>query len=364
MLPGDYWQLLSENRFRIHPTRYPMTGIIACWTILNVGLTGIQWLVHQNKIESTTIEQPPIFIVGHWRSGTTLLHELLSLDEQLSFPSNFDAFVPHHFLVSGPLFRPILQLLLPNKRPMDDMSVGVDSPQEDDFALMLLGGPAHYRHMGFPQLDQNYERYLDVENLESDESSELKSQMTYFMKALTYKYKQRLILKSPPHTGRIRALADWFPGAKFVHISRHPTKIVPSTMRLWKLVHDVHGFQLPRYSEQELFDYVNRCQKIMYSAYNRDAMGLPGDQLAEVSFEQLVSQPGDTIRSIYRKLNLDNADKVAGSAEAYLDEKKDHKKNKYDFSRYTADIEANWSDYMNQFGYSQSSSQQSSEFAP
>lgn len=334
-----------------------MTGIISCWTLLNVGLHGIQRLVHGSGIESTEIEQPPIFIVGHWRSGTTLLHELLSLDEQMSFPSNFDAFVPHHFLASGPLIKPILRLLLPGKRPMDDMSVGVDTPQEDDFALMLLGAPAHYRHMGFPQSDQKYERYLDVANLDKPEAEDLQARMTYFLKALTYKYKQRLVLKSPPHTGRIRALAEWFPGAKFVHISRQPTKIVPSTMRLWKLVHDVHGFQLPTYSERELFDYVNECQRIMYTAYKRDVSNLADDQIAEVSFEQLISQPAETIRSIYQSLQLTNVDQVVRSAEDYLSKKKDHKKNKYDFSSYTPDIESHWSEYMQQFGYTPSSAQ-------
>lgn len=356
MLPGDYWRLLSENRFRIHPTRYPMTGIISCWTLLNVGLLGLQKLFHSSKVAATELEQPPIFIVGHWRSGTTLLHELLSLDENLSCPSNFDAFVPHHFLISGALFRPLLRLLLPGKRPMDDMSVGVDTPQEDDFALMLLGAAAHYRHMGFPQSDQNYERFLDIANLESDELENLRAKMVYFLKALTHKYKQQLILKSPPHTGRIQALAHWFPGAKFVHISRHPTKIVPSTMRLWKLVHDVHGFQLPRYSERELFDYVNRCQEIMYTGYNRDVKNLNGDQIVEVSFEQLISQPADTIRSIYETLNLSNGEQVTSSALEYLARKQGHKKNSYDFSSYTPDIESHWADYMQQFGYSQEAS--------
>jgi len=351
MLPNDYWKLLSENRFRIHPTRYPMTGIISCWTLLNAGLYAVQRFAHGAGIESTEIEQPPIFIIGHWRSGTTLLHELLSLDEQLSFPSTFDAFIPHHFLISSPLIKPILRLLLPGKRPMDDMSVGVNTPQEDDFALMLLGAPAHYRHMGFPQSEQDYEQYLDFANLGEAASADLRTRMTYFMKAVTYKYKQRLVLKSPPHTGRIQALAKWFPGAKFVHISRQPTKVVPSTMRLWKLVHDVHGFQLPKYSERELFDYVNDCQRIMYQAYNRDVSSLADDQIAEVSFEQLIAQPAATIRSIYQTLNLTNVDQVVTSAEDYLGKKKGHKKNQYDFSSYTPDIESHWSDYMQQFGY-------------
>ena len=30
------------------------------------------------------LEEPPIFIIGHWRTGTTFLHELLMLDERFT----------------------------------------------------------------------------------------------------------------------------------------------------------------------------------------------------------------------------------------------------------------------------------------
>src|SRR5271170_6583798 len=44
--------------------------------------------------------RPPLFLVGHWRSGTTLLHELLALDECFAVPSTYACFNPHHFLLA------------------------------------------------------------------------------------------------------------------------------------------------------------------------------------------------------------------------------------------------------------------------
>jgi hypothetical protein len=43
---------------------------------------------------------------------------------------------------------------------------------------------------------------------------------------------KRLVLKSPPHTARVRLLREIFPGAKFVHISRDPYEIYQSTKRV------------------------------------------------------------------------------------------------------------------------------------
>lgn len=356
LLPHHYWEILSENRFAIHPERYPMTGIVSCCTLFNVIWSAAQRILLSAKIKKTELVQPPIFIVGHWRSGTTLLHELMSLDENLAYPSNFDAFVPNHFLVSGAVVRPLIKALLPAKRPMDDMNVDVDSPQEDDFALMILGAHSHYRRMGFPNNDNDYYQWLDANNLSPQQSEFLRQSLVYFYKALTYKYKKRLVLKSPPHTGRIASLVKWFPGCKFVHISRHPHKVVPSSMRLWKIADDVHAFHRPKYDQEQLFHYVNQCQETLYQAYFRDRQELSDDQLIEVQFEDLVSSPEATISSIYQKLNLTNVDKVVHSTREYFQRKQNHKKNKLNVDSLVNRIDQHWQPYMESFGYNAKSS--------
>ena len=86
------------------------------------------------RIAQQPIKDAPIFIIGHWRSGTTLLHELMSLDERFTFPTTYECFVPNHFLISA-WFDAWLKCLLPKQRPMDNMALGWDRPQEDEFAL-------------------------------------------------------------------------------------------------------------------------------------------------------------------------------------------------------------------------------------
>ena len=219
MLLRDYWKLLSAGKFKIHPTRYPMTALVGATATANSFLRPLQEILFSKRVENTPLTSPPVFIIGHWRSGTTLLHELMSLDEQFCYPTTYDAFVPHHFLVTGRIGEPIINLLMPKKRPMDNMPVKSALPQEDEFGLLSLGGPTAYRRFAFPNNDTDYARFLDGDLLTKSELSETKEKLVGFLQSLNYKYKKRMLLKSPPHTGRVQLLREWFPGAKFIHLS-------------------------------------------------------------------------------------------------------------------------------------------------
>src|SRR5690606_26880326 len=118
-------------------------------TPFNAVMGLIQNWIWGRRLRSCSLHGPPIFIIGHWRSGTTLLHELLVLDERLSSPSTFQCFAPHHFLLTEWFFRGFCRWLLPGQRPMDNMAAGWDRPQEDEFALVNLGLPSPYRRIAF-----------------------------------------------------------------------------------------------------------------------------------------------------------------------------------------------------------------------
>ncbi|MFK7768905.1 MAG: sulfotransferase [Mariniblastus sp.] len=352
---GDYFQLLRENRFQIHPARYPMTAIVGGCSAMNSVLAGVQSLTHGRKIKSAEPVRPPIFIVGHWRSGTTLMHELMSMDPRFAFPTNFDAFIPNHFLISRFIFYPIVKLLMPPRRPMDNMSMSVGSPQEDDFALCAYGAPTPYRRIAFPNRQNREHLALNLESASASVKNELRSAMEHFIKSLTVRYGKQLVLKSPPHTGRLRQLAEWFPGAKFVHMSRHPYKLVPSTMRLWKLLDELQGFQLPKYDDTALKNYIFECKDLMYSAYLEQRSEFPENQLAEVEFEQLLADPNAEMRRVYEQLELGGFDDAEPAIDSYFESRKDHKTNPFSIDEtLRMDIDNNWHQYMDEFGYKNS----------
>lgn len=349
---GDFVTLLRENRFQIHPSRYPMAALVGGCAAVNSVLSVTQKLAYGRRIRAAKLVGPPIFVIGHWRSGTTLMHELLTLDQRLAFPSNFDAFVPHHFLLSRFFFYPLVKMLMPSMRPMDNMSLGVASPQEDDFALCALGAPTPYRRIAFPNRSHRDHLLLNLANADADQLAELELAMQSFLKTLTVRYGRKLVLKSPPHTGRIAKLAEWFPGAKFIHISRHPYELVPSTMRTWKLLDKLQGFQVPRYDDASLKNYIFECQDLMYSAYALQRSGIPANQLIEVRFEDLVTQPIEQMQRVYRQLELEPFANVQPAIESYFVNKKDHQKNTLTQDEAVRiEIDTHWAGYMELFGY-------------
>ena len=347
----EIWRLLNDCRFKIHWSRYPMTFMVSCTSLVNSGFSLVQKLAFDSKVRGTAIEQPPIFIVGHWRSGTTLTHELLSRDTRLSFPDNYEAFVPWHFLVSAGLLRWPIRLLLPSRRPFDNMNFDVDYPQEDDFALMAMGAVTYYRRFGFPDLQDDFVKLLDSEKLETNERQYLAHCIEYFFKALTYRSSKQLVLKSPPHTARIRLLLELFPNAKFIHISRHPYKVVPSTLRLWAINDRVHGFHPPGYGDQQLMQHVAETQSAMYEAYFRDRSLLADDQLVEISFESLIADPQQTIEKVYGQLQLEGVKGVVESTRDYFEQRRGHRQNKHSSDHLRQQIDVDWAEYMQRFGY-------------
>ncbi len=165
MRPGSWWNLLRQGRFRIHPSRLLMAVAISFATPFNTLLAMIQAVIFRRKLAEAELHGPPVFIVGNWRSGTTLLHELMVRDERLSSPSTFQCFAPCHFLVTEWFFRRFASWLLPGKRPMDNMAAGWDRPQEDEFALMNLGQPSPYRRIAFPNEPAVDMDYLDFDGV-------------------------------------------------------------------------------------------------------------------------------------------------------------------------------------------------------
>ena len=348
---GEYGKLLSKCGYQVHLTRIPLAFMVGVSSVFNSIFAAGQTLLKDSAVNSTAITEPPIFIIGHWRSGTTLTHELLSKDSNLAFPCNYDAFVPWHFLMSSGIIKAPIKLLLPGRRPFDDMSIDVEYPQEDDFALMAMGAPSYYQRMGFPSQQEDFTRLLDCELFEPSERKRLADLALYFYKALTLRYGKRLVLKSPPHTARIRLLRELFPDAKFVHLSRHPTRIVPSTMRLWAISDIVHGFQWPLYSDEQLMEHIRVTKGIIYNAYKRDRDELTDNQLVEIKFESLLADPAETIRHIYGKLELPDVEPVLESTREYFDQRSHHKQNRVPVDHLHAQIESEWSDYMEMFGY-------------
>ncbi len=342
--------LLVRNRFAVSANCIAMAVLIAGLGIVNDLLWLLQIVLFGRKIQRTNVEGDPIFVIGHWRSGTTLLHELLVLDRRHTYPDTYACFAPNHFLASGWFMRPCLKFLLPSRRPMDNMAAGWDHPQEDEFALCNMGLRSPYLTVVFPNHPPQDQEYLDLRGVPAPALDRWKNGFLWFLKCITVRNPKRIVLKSPPHTARIHVLLEMFPKAKFVHIVRDPYVIFPSTVNLWKRLYRDEGLQTP--TCEGLDEHVFNTFTRMYEAFDRDRELLGPGQFCEIRYEDLIADPVEQMRSIYDRLELGDFEAVRPEIDKYVAGQKDYKTNRYQITPELRDeVTRRWGKYLKDYGY-------------
>jgi len=345
-------KMLARNGFLINPIRWPMAGVNLFASCVCSSLAFCQNFQLGSAVEKMEIKKDPVFIVGHWRSGTTMLHEILMRDPQFSCPDTFSCFAPDFFLTSRKLITSLLRL--PEKRPMDNVAFGWDTPQEDEFALCAMGLPSPYVHLAFPnnmKWKGRQERILNCLdlNISEKELAQWKHGLTWFIKALTVRDDRQLVMKSPTHTARVGILREMFPNAKFIHISRSPYTLYASTINLWKrfLIRDAFQYSNGAYLEELVFQSLVR----MYEAYFRDTRDIPAENLIEIRYEDLCADKVGVMEKVYAQLNLGDFEKMRPGLERYAEEHKNYKKNKFQIDDELHDrISERWKLYIDRFG--------------
>lgn len=346
-----WFRLLRENRFAVTPARIPLALSVTTASTANSLFAGTQSLFFGRRIATTQIHKDPIFVVGHWRSGTTLLHQLLTLDSRYTFPDTYACMAPSHFLISRYLVPWWLGLLTPKRRPMDNVRVGWKEPQEDEWALCLAGLPTVYRTVAFPRHLPQCPESLSLNDLSPEVAQQWEQTLRNFLQSIMIgKENSRLVLKSPTHTARIGHLCRMFPQARFIHVVRNPLNVFPSTMKLWTRLATDHGLQLP--DEEELRANVIHTFKQMYDAFEQQRHEIPENQICDVHYEELVSDPIGQLARIYDDLNLGEFDNVRPKIEQRAKYTSGYQTNRYQVSDGDCQLVAHkWGDFCDRYGY-------------
>lgn len=292
-------------------------------------LAAAQSLRYGSAIARSKIEQPPVFIIGHWRSGTTHLHNVLSQDEQFGCVRMFECVAPACSVVGGNWLPQALDRVMPAKRPMDNMDWPMAAPQEDEIALAKLTPYSWYLQFLFPQdALSTFERYVLLEGAPATAKEEVQSHLLRLLKIANMRENgKRLLLKNPVHTARIPQLLSMFPDARFVYLHRSPLEVFPSAKNLHRKILELTSLQ--SYDEALIESNVLALYPRLLERYHRDKGLLADNQLIEVGYAELISDPQTIVQNIYQQLELPGYTAAAPRIESYVKSLQGYKKNHF-----------------------------------
>ena len=334
----------------------PIKHLMRVIFINTISIVGIPFRIRENflykqKIERTRVQSPPIFIIGHWRSGTTHLHNLLCQDPQFGYISMLEASFPKSFM-SNSFFKYFMSEFLPETRPMDNMKMGVDETQEDEMALGNIFPYTLYNAWYFPKrMMEFYYRYVRFRNIPKKTIRSWKQGYDYLIRKTTLNMEgKQILLKNPANTARIKFLLTLYPDAKFIHIYRNPYIVYLSTRHFYKKTMEKFMFQ--NVSSDLIERNFIKIYEDMMKCYFNEKKLIPKENLVEVKFEELEQDPINQLNKIYSTFNLSGFEINKERFSRYLEGLKNYKKNIFQLKDRDLDIVRKyWSFTINKWNY-------------
>lgn len=323
---SDWFHLLKEVNYSIQSKYFYSAFQVTVLSRLNSRYARQEEEEYGERINNTEIKSP-LFILGHWRNGTTLLHELLAYDDQFAFPNLFEISRPNTFLTREPFIEQQNAELELKKRPMDNMIVTYRSPGEDEAALAVMSLRSPVVSWLFPRYEMKFDRFLTFRGCPQEDLERWKTALVLFMKKLTVRYDRPLVMKSPTHTAKIKILLDLFPDARFVHIHRDPYTVFQSTVKLYNTA--AADVRLHDPVEGSINPGIIRRYKDMYDSFFEERVLIPDGQFVEIAFEEFENDKLGVLRRIYADLGLNGFEAALPGFEEYLKKTAGYTKNKF-----------------------------------
>jgi hypothetical protein len=253
------------------------------------------------------LQLDPLFILGLWRSGTTSLHDLLGACPGMLHPATWQCMSPASFRLQQPPTRGNAV-----RRPMDGLMIDNLSPQEDEFALLALGVPTVYRGFLDPRRLPELTQWLNPDAWTADQPPGWVATWRQFLTGVVAGRCGRLVVKSPNHSFRIRALAQLFPRAAYVWLVRDPADTFFSNRKMWLTMFD--RYAIWPWDPSVLDNFLCRAFEKAAECLQLATAQLPRDRCVVVNFDELTKAPVATLDRINDRLHLGNREDIHTSA--------------------------------------------------
>ena len=304
VLLSDWLRLLKQRGGTIPPRYWPRTAFTTLMACGNSILA--PWERHRQsaKIEAAVVRKP-IFILGHHRSGTTHLWNLMATDSRLVYPTVLQAVFPHTFLSCEHAIHGMAARMTPSKRPQDNVRLDPDSPIEEERAICTscFYSMQMFRH--FPGAVDDFKKFLTMRDATPAERARWRASLDCFARKLLVRRGNdaTLLFKAPDHTGKIRLVLEQFPDARFIHIHRDPYEVYASTLQMELTTQSLYAYQ--KLDRGMLDEFILWRYKAMYDAFFEDLSIIPQGQFVEVAFSDLCNDPIGEVTRVGRDIGFD-----------------------------------------------------------
>jgi hypothetical protein len=276
-------------------------------------------LARHPEIEAQPVA-PVHVVTGLGRSGTSLLHELFTLDPDNRVPMLWEMMYPvpppeaASFETDERIRRADLEIrimdeIVPAMRTIHEL--GGDQPNECIFLFafafasdMWVGRfhvPSYAVWLGTHDLRPAYAYHARL------------------LKLLQWRHpKPRWVLKAPSHLSRLRLLFDTYPDARVVITHRDPLRVLASFANVFASLKLMgrDGSDYAADASQLAFGSAHLCQRL---TAERKAGKLPEGRIADLRYADLMADPVAAVRSVYERWGLPFGDALARRIRAHLE---------------------------------------------
>lgn len=305
--------------------------VIALISMIGVPFRLYEKAAYDKKASKVEFKEPPVFILGHWRSGTTHLHNLLCQDPVASYVTTYHSVFPDQTLAAGArfLFKNIMKMLIPINRKGDNVKLDTDYPQEEEFSLSARNPGSYYFFWYFPELMlQYFDEFLTFEKCDKKLRGKIVDDYRRVInKAMLNTGKSRFLSKNPVNTGRIPTLLEMYPDAKFVYIHRNPVEVILSTRHFFSKM--MPGLTLHKVDYEKINQDIYTVYDRLVNTYLDTKKLVPEGNLIEVRYDELSADPMAQIDKIYDTFKFEGRDIARPIIDTYAESKKSYVKNEY-----------------------------------
>jgi len=259
----------------------------------------------------------PVFVVGHARSGTTLIHRLLGEDSERFcffrlYEMHFPSLLQKRIIRLGArldrrLFGGFLERRVQafEERRYGRMravhKMGLRLAEEDDMIFYWSCAS------GFWITEMPYMGELDFYDVDHWPTGRRRRLMRFYRdcikRQLLLDGKEKVFLsKAPVYAGRVETLIQAFPDARFVVPLRSPEETIPSLLKLVS-----QGWQRLAWDETR----VKRCLRVLaeqsFATYRHPQEVLdqhPTVPRAMVDYRELATDPAKSVLQVYQQLGF------------------------------------------------------------